>query len=225
MSDKDKRSAFTTVVISDIENNTQEVVYNSFTLPLLMYNGHDMTKNIEKIEAVPNEGIMIQNDIIFYDNTYASANDTFGNVLITMHEVEGTSTHSLAELIEDGFTITPFIDDGGGQPTLTKINVSNKSGNTIKVYGIGSDLLPHTWDSLATNHEITSGFASPNLNNTVPIVVTLPSSGSVTNLTASFADGLLTCLYSKDNDKMAVMIDTDNHTGDTINLTIKQKSE
>lgn len=28
-----------------------------------------------------------------------------------------------------------------------------------------------------------------------------------------------------DKDKMAVMIDTDNHTGDTINLTINQKSE
>ena len=132
MSDKDKRGAFTTVVISDIENNTQEVVYNSYTLPLLFYNGTNMSKLIEKIEAVPDKGIMIQNDIVFYDSTYDSAEDTFEYVLITLNELEGSITHSIAELIEDEFTITPFINVGGGVKTA-KVTMTNSYGNAIYV--------------------------------------------------------------------------------------------
>lgn len=132
MSDKDKRGAFTTVVISDIENNTQEVVYNSYTIPLLFYNGTNMSKLIEKIEAVPDKGIMIQNDIVFYESTYDSAEDTFEYVLITLNELEGSVTHSIAELIEDEFTLTPFINVGGGVKTA-KVTMTNRYGNAIYV--------------------------------------------------------------------------------------------
>lgn len=157
MSDKDKRSAFTTVVISDIENNTQEVMYNSYTLPLLFYNGTDMSKNIEKIEAVPDKGITIQNDIVFYDKTYEDANSTFEFVMITLNELEGTQTHSLAELIDDGFTITPFINGGGGGSsdfsTAKMTVINNKTVTTVG--DIQCDNCPTV---LAEYEELKGGF-------------------------------------------------------------------
>lgn len=160
MGDKDKRSAFTTVVMSDIENNTQEVVYNSYTLPLLFNDGTNMSKLIEKIEAVPDKGITIQNDIVFYDNTYESAEDTFEFVMITLNEDGESNTYSLADLIEDGYTITPFIsaDGGGGDSDFSTATVTFVMTNYEDGYSGDFDLINVNGDYI--NTLFTSSVAS-----------------------------------------------------------------
>lgn len=170
MGDKDKRSAFTTVVISDIENNTQEVLYNSYTLPLLFHDGNDMSKFIEKIEAVPDHGVTLQNDIVFYDNTFESVEDTFGYVLITLNNGEESVTLTLAELIAGGMTITPFIsDDGGGGESsdfsTAKVTLINSTADNNHISLSVPCILSEE------EIDVAAGFGDPGSENNIDVVI------------------------------------------------------